>query len=93
MAVTASDEILLLKELADISDEISISRYHAQDLKIETKPDLTPVTDADRSVEKALRKILQARRSQELIIGEEFGSPEEIAPNSRYWVIDPIDGT
>ena len=93
MAVTASDEISLLKELADISDEISISRYHAQDLKIETKPDLTPVTDADRSVEKALRKILQARRSQELIIGEEFGSPEEIAPNSRYWVIDPIDGT
>jgi histidinol-phosphatase len=93
MAVTASDEISLLKELADISDEISISRYHAQDLKIETKPDLTPVTDADRSVEEALRKILQTRRSEDLIIGEEFGSPEEIAPNSRYWVIDPIDGT
>ena len=85
--------IELLKELADISDEISMSRYHAQDLKIETKPDATPVTDADRSVETAIRKILSEKRPSDLIVGEEFGSPTEIDNGSSYWVIDPIDGT
>lgn len=86
-------DIELLKTLADASDAISLDRFHAQDLVIETKPDATPVTDADRTVENKIRSILADERPQDLIVGEEFGSPSDIAPNTRYWVIDPIDGT
>ena len=88
-----NSDIELMKRLADESDAISLDRYSAQDLKIETKPDLTPVTDADRAVEVKIREILKSERSTDLVVGEEFGRPDVIAPNSRYWVIDPIDGT
>jgi histidinol-phosphatase len=93
MKSSGAGEIELLKTLANTADEISMARYHALDLKIETKPDMTPVTDADRSVEEALRKILSNERPDYLIVGEEFGSPEKISKGSRYFVIDPIDGT
>ena len=86
-------DVELLKVLADASDEISIDRFHAQDLQIETKPDATPVTDADRAVEKKIREILATERPSDAIVGEEFGSSQEITHGSRYWVIDPIDGT
>ena len=86
-------DVELLKVLADASDEISFDRFHAQDLFIETKPDATPVTDADRAVEKKLREILAVERPSDAIVGEEFGSSQEITHGSRYWVIDPIDGT
>ncbi|MFM8694101.1 MAG: inositol monophosphatase family protein, partial [Actinomycetota bacterium] len=86
-------DIELLKYLADLSDEISSSRFLAQDLKIESKPDLSPVTDADRAVEEKIREVLKAQRPSDKIVGEEFGSAEDIQPLDRYWVIDPIDGT
>ena len=86
-------DIELLKRLADESDSISLDRYSAQDLEIETKPDLTPVTDADRGVEKKIREILANERGGDLVVGEEFGRPDKISNGSRYWVIDPIDGT
>lgn len=86
-------DLALLQELSDIADEISLDRYHAQDLLIETKPDLTPVTDADKRVETALRKKIAEVFPDDQIIGEEFGQPDVILNNSRYWVIDPIDGT
>ncbi|NBV12004.1 MAG: histidinol phosphatase, partial [Actinobacteria bacterium] len=86
-------DVELLKQLADISDAISMDRFHAQDLVIETKPDTTPVTDADRAVEKAIRDLLAIERPADLIVGEEFGSPDDIRPGTRYWVLDPIDGT
>lgn len=86
-------DVELLKVLADASDEISFDRFHAQDLVIETKPDATPVTDADRAVENKIREILANERPADLIVGEEFGSPNQIASGTRYWVIDPIDGT
>jgi len=88
-----NSDIELMKRLADESDLISLDRYSAQDLKIETKPDLTPVTDADRAVEVRIREILNEERNSDLVVGEEFGRPDVIKPNSRYWVIDPIDGT
>ncbi|MEY3115822.1 MAG: hypothetical protein RL611_536 [Actinomycetota bacterium] len=86
-------DVELLKSLADLSDEISFDRFHAQDLQIETKPDATPVTDADRAVEKKIRELLLNERPLDKIVGEEFGSPDEIKSGERYWVIDPIDGT
>lgn len=88
-----SGDIELLKRLADESDSISLERYSAQDLEIETKPDATPVTDADRAVERKIREILAVDRPSDLIVGEEYGRPETISSNTRYWVIDPIDGT
>lgn len=87
------NDVELLKVLADASDEISFDRFHAQDLIIETKPDATPVTDADRAVEIKIREILASERPSDAIVGEEFGNSQEITADSRYWVIDPIDGT
>ena len=57
---------------------------------IETKPDLTPVTDADRAVEEAIRERLAAERPEDGILGEEYGDD---GPSSRRWLVDPIDGT
>ena len=87
-----SEDLALAHELADIADSITKDRYQSLDLVIETKPDLTPVTDADRAVEAKLREILADRRPSDLIVGEEFGTPS-LTGESYYWVIDPIDGT
>ena len=76
--------------LADCADEISSARFQAVDLHVETKPDLTPVSDADRAIESKLRELLAIARPEDGIVGEEFGSGEK---TNRYWVIDPIDGT
>ena len=86
-------DIELLKNLAEVSDAISFDRFQSQDLQIETKPDLTPVTDADRAVEEKIRSVLSQERPNDKIVGEEFGSPDSISNGERYWVIDPIDGT
>ena len=87
-----ADDLNLAIELADIADAISLARYQALDLVIETKPDLTPVTDADKAVESAIRSELARRRPRDLIVGEEFGRPN-LDGDNYYWVIDPIDGT
>ena len=85
-------DLELAHRLADAAAKISMARYQAMDLVIETKPDLTPVTDADKATEEEIRKILAIERPDDLIIGEEFGAPESTA-GKHYWVIDPIDGT
>jgi histidinol-phosphatase len=87
-----TDDLNLAIELAEIADAISLARYQAIDLVVETKPDLTPVTDADKAVESAIRSELAKRRPTDLIVGEEFGRPNLDGAN-YYWVIDPIDGT
>ena len=85
-----SDLELALK-MADTADVISMARYRALDLQVETKPDFTPVTEADRAVETALRTALGIDRPADAIIGEEFPATNEGA--SRTWIIDPIDAT
>ena len=84
-------DLQLALELAAIADEITMARYLAQDLVITTKPDNTPVTDADKATEEALRKHLATERPADGLVGEEFGSQHQDA--TRYWVMDPIDGT
>jgi histidinol-phosphatase len=79
-------------ELADLADSISMSRFRAADLVVETKPDLTPVTEADRAVERALRDRLATARPGETVVGEEYGE-EGGGPAGARWIIDPIDGT
>jgi histidinol-phosphatase len=78
-------------QLADAADGITRSRFRAGDLVVETKPDLTPVTDADRAVEQEIRRLLAELRPGDALTGEEYGSSD--AGTGRRWVIDPIDGT
>ena len=85
-------DLELALRLANIADQISLKRYQALDLVIETKPDASPVTDADKAVESAIRDEIAKVRADDLVVGEEFGSPDSLA-GKYYWVIDPIDGT
>jgi histidinol-phosphatase len=77
-------------ELAELADSISRRRFRARDLAVDTKPDLSPVTDADRAVERALRERIKADRPGEPVFGEEEGGSGS-AP--ARWIVDPIDGT
>jgi histidinol-phosphatase len=86
------EDLALALELADVADAITLARFRAADLVVETKPDLTPVTEADRAVERTLRDRLAAVRSGDAIVGEEYGS-DEPPENGRRWIVDPIDGT
>lgn len=87
---TPDQDLELALELADRADEISLARFRSLDLKVEKKPDLSPVTDADKAVESKLLNVLSQHRPSDAIIGEEYGSAGE---SSRKWIIDPIDGT
>jgi histidinol-phosphatase len=86
-----ANDLALALELADAADALTLDRFGALDLRIETKPDLTPVTDADRSAEELLRSSLTASRPDDTIFGEEFGGTPSFT--GRQWVLDPIDGT
>ena len=85
-----SAELAFALTLADRADAISLSRYHALDLEITTKPDNSPVTDADKAVERAIIDAIATQYPSDGVVGEEFGSS---GSKERYWVIDPIDGT
>lgn len=85
------DDIALALQLAEQADALTMDRYGALDLRVDTKPDLTPVTDADRSVENSVRKTLAEKRPDDVVLGEEFGGTAVFA--GRQWVVDPIDGT
>jgi histidinol-phosphatase len=92
--MTHREDLALALELADIADAISLDRFRAQDLHVETKPDSSPVTDADRSVEQALKARLFEARPDDSLIGEEFGNTHGSNQGpKRTWIIDPIDGT
>ena len=89
-----ADDLALAHVLADTADSIAMARFRAQDLRVTAKPDLTPVTDADTAVEKALRATLSRTRPRDGVLGEEYGASVAAAgPSQRQWVIDPIDGT
>jgi histidinol-phosphatase len=87
----SQDDLALALNLADRADALTTARFGALDLRIETKPDLTPVTDADRAVEADLRDVLARERPADSIVGEEFGGDTSFT--GRQWIIDPIDGT
>lgn len=86
-----ADDLTLALTLADAADAITMARFEAHDLKVESKPDLSPVSDADTAVEKGIRAILSTHRPKDDVLGEEFGG--EASFSGRQWVIDPIDGT
>jgi histidinol-phosphatase len=82
-------DLELVRKIGKAADRVSMARFLSQDLIIETKPDSTPVTDADKATEKCIREILESERPDDGILGEEFGA--DISGKKRYWVIDPID--
>lgn len=83
-----ADDLAFALALADLADSISLPRFRALDLRVETKPDLTPVSEADRAVEQALRERVARERPGEAFLGEETGGGD-----GSGWVVDPIDGT
>ena len=85
-----SPDLGLALELADLADDIALSRFRALDLLVETKPDLSPVTEADTAVEQAIRARLAADRPGDGVLGEEYGDDGN---GGRRWIVDPIDGT
>ncbi len=84
------DDLRFALTLADQVDRITMSRFKAIDLKVESKPDTTPVSDADRTAEEVIRGQISRMRSRDAIVGEEYGTTGH---SSRRWIIDPIDGT
>jgi histidinol-phosphatase len=83
------DDLAFALELADMADSMSLPRFRDRDLVVESKPDLTPVTEVDRGVEQAIRDRIGRERPGEVVLGEEFGAEE----GSVRWIVDPIDGT
>ena len=84
-------DLQLALDLARRADAITMQRFGALDLRVDTKPDLTPVTDADEAVEAAVREMLAEHRPADHILGEEHGGTPVF--DGRQWVVDPIDGT
>lgn len=85
-----TDDLRLAHIMADAVDRLTLAKFTSHDFAVDTKPDLTPVTDADREAEQLIRSQLSRVRTRDSVLGEEFG---ETGSSPRQWVIDPIDGT
>ncbi|MFM1864629.1 MAG: hypothetical protein RL677_409, partial [Actinomycetota bacterium] len=83
-------DLELAHRLADLADQITMDRFQAADLTVTTKPDMSPVSDADQAVERAIRAEVEKVNPTDAVIGEEYGTTGN---SQRLWVIDPIDGT
>lgn len=86
----ALSELSLALELADLADELAMARFRSNELVVEAKSDGSPVTDADITIERALRARLASSRPNHGIVGEEEGGD---AGDGWCWYLDPIDGT
>jgi histidinol-phosphatase len=86
----AKDDLALALEMADLADAITMARFRAPDLRVDTKADNTPVTDADRRVEEMVRERVASARPSHAVLGEEGGSTGD---GEWRWIVDPIDGT
>ncbi len=88
--VSFDDDLRLAHVLADAVERVTMGRFRADDLVVDTKPDLSPVTDADRTAEEVVRAQLARTRPRDAVVGEEFGTTGH---GPRRWIVDPIDGT
>lgn len=86
-----ADDLALAMLIADRADAITMDRFNARDLVVETKPDLTPVSDADKAVERMIRELVAEHRPEDGVLGEEY--PELVGLGGRRWIVDPVDGT
>ncbi|MDZ7577272.1 MAG: histidinol-phosphatase [Candidatus Nanopelagicales bacterium] len=85
-----ADDLALALRIAQEVDALTMSQFRSADLRVRTKPDNTPVTEADLKAERAIRDLLTDERPHDSLLGEEFGEEHEA---DRQWIIDPIDGT
>ncbi|NNC93344.1 MAG: histidinol phosphatase [Acidimicrobiia bacterium] len=83
-------ELEFALELAEIADRVTMAGFRSADLQVSTKPDMTPVSEADRDVERLLREHIAEHRSGHAVVGEEFGTSGSA---EWTWIIDPIDST
>jgi histidinol-phosphatase len=86
-----SSDLELALELAELANPLALGRFRDHDLLVETKADLTPVTEVDRAVEEAIAQRLARDRPADGVLGEEHGV--RAADGDRRWIVDPIDGT
>jgi histidinol-phosphatase len=89
-AMDTRADLRLALEAADLADAVTVARFRAADLVVETKPDTTPVSEADRAAEQEIRGLLTRERPGDAVLGEEYGTE---GSGERRWIIDPIDGT
>jgi histidinol-phosphatase len=87
--VSRSDDLRFAHALADAADGVTLARFRALDLRVETKPDLTPVSEADRAAEETVRSLVASSGRGEGVFGEELGDDG----GDARWIVDPIDGT
>ena len=90
MTAEHADDVRLAHVIADQVDAMTLARFRQMDFTVESKPDLTPVTEVDRAAEDLVRALLARHRRRDSVLGEEGG---QTGHSSRRWVIDPIDGT
>ena len=83
-------DLELAQHLADAADSITMRHFRSVDLRVESKPDRTPVSNADRETEERLRELIAAERPADAVVGEEYGSA---GAGNRRWIIDPVDAT
>ncbi|MDO4897935.1 MAG: histidinol-phosphatase [Rothia sp. (in: high G+C Gram-positive bacteria)] len=90
MSNNYTDDLRLAHIMADTVDRLTLTKFNSQDFTVESKPDLTPVTSADREAERLIRSQLSRVRTRDSVLGEEYGAT---GSSPRQWVVDPIDGT
>jgi len=87
--MSRDSDLRFAHELADVADAITLGRFRALDLQVDTKPDLSPVSEADRAAEEAIRAKVAGSGRGEDVLGEEYGDDG----GAVRWIVDPIDGT
>jgi len=85
----ASGDLRLALRCSDLAGELAL-RYFESGVASTLKGDGTPVTEADRAVERLLQATLAADAPGDALLGEEFG---RVGASARVWLLDPIDGT
>jgi histidinol-phosphatase len=83
------DDLQLAFDTSDLAAELALAHFEAG-VSATLKADGTPVTEADRAVERLLRETLSAARPEDAFLGEELG---RLGQSDRVWILDPIDGT
>lgn len=91
MASTAADWLPFLEDIADRADELALKFFGAKRLRVQEKPDLSPVTEADQAIEAMAREVSRERQPAVGVLGEEQG--EVAGRTATRLIIDPIDGT
>ena len=90
----ASDDLPKLAAVAEAAADAARAEIapRFRNVAVETKGDGSPVTEADRAAERAIRAVLREATPEIAILGEEYGEEGSEAAGRR-WLVDPIDGT